>query len=319
MTSVIQPAGVAGPTGPHDVAVVGSINRDLGVGIDRMPSAGETVLGDDARWSAGGKGANQAVGCARLGLHVAMIGALGVDVIGDDLATTLADEGMDLRAVARVDAPTGLAVVFVDRSGESTIVVSPGANVHVTPSAVERSTETIRHARALVCQLEIPLASVIRAAEIAEGLVICNPAPGQPLPDALLANVDVLVPNRQELATLVGRDLSGGLRDLEEAARTLEGPGAVVVTLGSDGALVVEGNSSLHVPAVAVTVVDTTGAGDSFCAALTAGLLSGDDLPAAVRAAVRVAAITTTRFGALDALPSWKDVDAALTGAGPSG
>lgn len=299
-----------------DVVVVGSINHDLGIRLDRTPHRGETVLGDDARWTPGGKGANQAVGCARLGLDVAMVGAVGTDASGEELAAVLSSEGVATDDLARVEAPTGLAVVLVERSGESTIVVSPGANAQVSAPAVEAAARTVASARAVLCQLEIPIDAVQRAVELAEGLVVLNPAPGRALPEALLTEVDVLVPNRFELAELVGAEVPTTLEQVAATARGLRGPDAVVVTLGEQGALVIDGGCATHVPAVAVSAVDTTGAGDGFCAALVAGLLHGGDLLAATRDAVRIAAVTTLRRGALSSLPRRDEVEVALSEAG---
>lgn len=298
--------------GRFDVAVVGSINQDLGMRLDRSPSVGETVLGDDVRWSPGGKGANQAVGCAHLGLRTSMVGAVGDDVSGRRLRERMANEGVDIRHVSVLDAATGLAVVLVDRDGDSTIVVSPGANGRLAPSHVDEAERVIASARALLCQLEVPVATVARAAELASGLVVLNPAPGHVLPSTLLQMVDILVPNRHELASITGRGVPRTAADVTAAVRELDGPRAVVVTLGADGALVVEKGKPTHVPAVTVTPVDATGAGDSFCAGLVAGLLEGAALVDAVRDAVRVAAATTLRLGAMDALPRREEVGELL-------
>jgi ribokinase len=295
-----------------DVVVVGSINHDLGITLDRTPHPGETVLGDDAVWAAGGKGANQAVGCARLGLDVAIVGAVGRDPSGEGLAATLAAEGVATGHLARVDAPTGLAVVLVDRSGESTIVVSPGANSQVTPQAVDAAGAVVAGARAVLCQLEVPVEAVHRALALADGLAVLNPAPGRALPPELLAEVDVLVPNRFELAQLAGVEVPTTTEEVTAAVRALGGRRLTVVTLGADGALVVEDDRATMVPAVPVTPVDTTGAGDSFCAALVAGLLAGETLVGATEQAVRVAAVTTLRRGAIDALPRLDEIESAL-------
>ena len=295
-----------------DVAVVGSINQDLGIGLDRTPRAGETVFGDDVRRMPGGKGANQVVGAARLGLRAAMIGAVGTDSSGAQLRDRLEAEGVDVEHVSELDAPTGLAVVLIDRVGESTIVVSPGANGRLTGAHVDAAGRAVAGARAVLCQLEVPLEVVERAAQIATGLVVLNPAPGRPLSAQLLGAVDVLVPNRHELATITGRDVVETLEEVAAAARSLEGPNTVVVTLGSSGALVVENGDVSHVPEVTVSPVDTTGAGDSFCAGLVAGLLDGTPLLESVRFATRIAAATTLRPGAMDSLPRRDEIEELL-------
>jgi len=279
-----------------DVVVVGSINRDVVVRVPRHPRPGETVLGLGLSTWDGGKGANQAVAAARLGAQVAFVGRVGADEAGAMLLAGLAEEGIDTRWV-QVDgtAPSGMAMITVDPHGENAIVVTPGANDAVGPGDVERAGEALRTAPVVLLQLEIPLDAVVHAARLAHGTVVLNPAPAAPLPADLLAKVDVLVPNRGELEQLVGSADP-------EAARRL-GVAAVVVTLGGDGALVVTDDASTHVPAPVVEVVDTTGAGDAFCGALAAGLASGADLVAAVRRAVVVAAMSTTKPGARGGYP----------------
>jgi ribokinase len=293
-----------------DVAVVGSLNLDLVLPVPRTPSRGETVIAGTRRQVLGGKGANQAVGCARLGLNVAILGAVGDDEGGRELRARLGSEGVDTTRLHTLDVDTGLAVVIVEDGGESTIVVSPGANGALGPTQVEAAQDLLAGAGALLCQLEVPTDAIARACELAQGLVVVNPAPARQLPPALLGRVDVLVPNRFELATLAGDTTATTLTAIEDQARSLwraGGPDAVVVTLGSDGALVVADGHADHVPAVPAEVVDTTAAGDSFCAGLVRGLLHGRHLHAAVEEATVLAALTTSRHGAMDALPHRHD------------
>jgi ribokinase len=299
-------------TGTVDVVVVGSINQDLGIPLDRTPTAGETVLGDDVRWLPGGKGANQAVACARLGAGVHMVGAVGDDASSLALVERLRSEGVAIGDVRSIHGPTGLAVVMVDRRGESTIVVSPGANARVDTDTVEGAAAVLGSARAVLCQLEVPIAAIHRAIELATGVVVLNPAPGRPLPAALLERVDVLVPNRFELASLTGSVVPTSISEVAAAAARLDGPDAIVVTLGGDGALVRAAGAVTLVPAVPVTPVDTTGAGDAFCAALVVALLAGASPLEAAREAVRVAAAATLRTGAMDAMPTPDELDALL-------
>ena len=301
-------AVTAGP----DIVVVGSLNLDLVVGVARHPRPGETVLGEDVVRAPGGKGANQAVAAARLGRAVAMVGRLGQDADGAELRGALEAAGVDHELVRGLDGvPTGVALITVDPAGENVIVVSPGANGRLDAAGVDEAAGALRAAPVCLLQLEVPLDAVTRAAELARGVVVLNPAPARDLPRALVRAVDVLVPNRSELALLVGaeeepEDLAG----VAALARTIEGPRSVVVTLGAEGALLVTGAGEVHVPAVAVRPVDTTAAGDCFCGALGDALARGDDLEAAARWAVRAAAVATTRHGAQPSLPTRAEVEA---------
>jgi ribokinase len=295
------------------VAVVGSINVDVTVAVSRAPEGGQTLLGGDARRFGGGKGANQAVALARLGRPVHMVGAVGEDGEGDWLLARLASEGIDIGEVRRTDRASGQAFVFISPDGDSTIVVAPGANAAVTPE--QASSALVAHADAVLLQQEIPADAVAAAVAAAEGLVMLNPAPARAIDPAVLAGVDLLVPNRGELAELVGAS-SAGLTDEEQiatAARSLGVRGSVVVTLGAGGSLVVTESLVVPVPALEVDVVDATAAGDSFCAGLVDAMLNGADVVEATRFATRVASITVTREGAMDALPYRSQVAPAVT------
>jgi ribokinase len=284
------------------VAVVGSINLDLVVRVERHPAPGETVVGGDRSELPGGKGANQAVAAARLGAEVALVGRVGADEPGRRLRDGLAAEGVDVAHVREdPDAPSGMALIAVDPAGENTIVVSPGANARVDAGDVAAARELLAGAAVTLVQHEVSPGAVAAAIAAAGGTVVLNPAPAR----ALGANpVDVLVPNRGELATLVGRD-----GDPEQLARALDGPRAVVVTLGAQGALVVEGARAERIAAPPVTAVDTTGAGDAFCGALAQALADGAALVEAARWAVRAAAESVTRPGAQGGLPRRADVE----------
>jgi ribokinase len=294
------------------IVVVGSINLDLVVAVDRHPAPGETVIGGDVRELPGGKGANQAVAAARLGARVAMVGRVGGDGAGTRLRDGLAAEGVDVAHVREDrDAPTGRALIAVDAGGENTVVVSPGANGRVGGDDVEAARAMIADASVLLLQHEVPAEAVAAAIAAAGGTVVLNPAPAR----ALAAPVDVLVPNRGELEALVGR---GG--DPADLARSLHGARAVVVTLGAEGAVAVEGDMVQRVAAPVVEVVDTTGAGDAFCGALAAALAEGAAVVEAARWAVRAAAVSVTRVGAQGGLPRRSDVSAAVVrGAAPRG
>jgi ribokinase len=292
------------------VAVVGSLNMDIVVPVPRHPGPGETVLGGDHFSNPGGKGANQAVAAARLGRTTSMVGRVGRDDAGSELVGALRDSGVDASRVSPTeDAPTGIALITVDDRGENSIVVSPGANGRVTAEDVTEAGNVVSSAGVVLLQLEIPIEAVLAAARASTGTVILNPAPARPLPPSLLGGVDVLVPNRSELALLAG---AGALppdeeRAAEMAAR-IERPRAVVVTLGAEGALVVEGGRAERVPPVPVKALDTTAAGDAFCGALADALVRGEELIDAARWAVRAAAVACTRPGAQSSLPSREEV-----------
>jgi ribokinase len=286
------------------VTVVGSLNEDVLVGVARLPGRGETVIGRDARLAPGGKGANQAAAAGLLGPGVHMVGRVGQDPAGDRQVAALAGSRVDVGRVHRTPGvPTGSATIPVeDGTGENLIVVVPGANAALSPDDV--AVESVRRASVLLLQLEVPEDAVVAAARAATGTVVLTPAPAQPLPPELLERVDVLVPNEHELAALAG--VAVGERppaELVELARAVAS-GAVVVTLGARGALVVpaDGAPVLQAPPP-VTPVDTTGAGDCFCGALGQALALGSALADAVGYAVTAAALSTTGLGARAALP----------------
>ncbi len=301
-----------------EIVVVGSANLDLVVDVSRTPLAGETVLGGDLRRIPGGKGANQAVAAARLGRSVALVGRVGDDEGGEMLRAALDADGVDTtRLTTTIDVPNGVALIAVGANGENAIVVSPGANSRLSATDLEEARDLIRHASCVLLQLEVPVAAVAAALEMAEGTVILNPAPAPSdgLPDELLRRVDVLVPNQTELATLARYDGAVDPEIAAELARNLPAE-RVVVTLGADGALVV-GNDVVHVPAPVVRPVDTTAAGDSFCGALADALVGGQSLVEATEWAVRVGAATTLRSGAQPSLPTPAEVDRLLSGESP--
>ncbi|MCB2222871.1 MAG: ribokinase [Actinobacteria bacterium] len=293
-----------------DIVVVGSLNEDTTVRVAHLPHPGETVLGQGHFSDAGGKGANQAVAAARLGAAVAMIGMVGADAQGARLLAGLRAAGVDTAAVGKSpEAATGLALITVDEHGENMIVVSPGANAVLRPADVA-AAGLVEEAGITLLQLEIRADTVQEAAVRSRGTVILNPAPARHLDAALLAEVDVLIPNRTELAALAGAPEPGTIEEAAALAAAIRGPGAVVVTLGAEGALLVEGGRSLHVPAVPVAPVDPTGAGDAFCAGMADALVRGAAIDEAVRWAVRCGAAATTRWGAQAALPRRADVEA---------
>ncbi len=291
------------------LVVVGSTNLDIVVPVRHIPGPGETVVGDAHFRAPGGKGGNQAVACARLGARTSFVGCLGDDDAGATLRGSMEDAGVDTSHVeVLAGVPSGIALIVVDDAGENTVTVSPGANSELLPGKLPE--DLVASADVMLVQLEIPLETAVRAAELASGTVVLNPAPGRELPEALLRHVDVLVPNRSELAILAGAgEEPKDLETIAALARALPGSGRVVVTLGADGALVVDGDRSTHVHAHPVTAVDATGAGDAFCAALSVALAEGSELIAAARWAVVAAGLSVTARGAQPSLPVRAQVD----------
>jgi ribokinase len=283
------------------VLVVGSINTDLVVTLDRLPEPGETVTGGRFARHGGGKGANQAVAAARAGAPVRLVGAVGDDDLGAAALEELGAEGVDVGAVARIaGAPTGVALIAVDREGRNQIAVASGANARVDAALVAHALAAAPLAPADVVLLgfEVPDAAVLagaRAAADAGARAILNPAPARELPDGLPGAV-VLVPNGLEAAALTGET------EPHDAARALaKRTGApVLVTVGGDGALLADpgGGGPTALDAPQVEVVDTTGAGDVLCGVLAAGLAAGRDLEDAARRAVDAASASVRRAGA---------------------
>lgn len=290
-----------------DVMVVGSCNLDLVVEVEHHPRSGETVMGGELAQHPGGKGANQAVAAARLGARTGLVACVGQDDAGVVILDELRSAGVDTRGVkSAVAMPTGAALIAVDRAGENTIVVSPGANSSLEAEEVAVAVEQ-GAAAVLLVQLEIPQYAVEAAITSAGGIVVLNPAPARFLPTAVLEQVDVLVPNQHELAALTGRPPLRSIDEVVDAASRLPA-GSVVVTLGANGSVVVSGDGYLHAPASAVEPVDTTAAGDAFCGALAASLSKGRSLEESVRYANRVAGVAVTRRGAQPSLPTPSDL-----------
>jgi ribokinase len=313
------------------VLVVGSVNVDLVVAAPRLPAPGQTVTGGDLARYQGGKGGNQATAAARLGARVAVVGAVGDDEMGRQARSALASEGIDVAGLAVSSRATGVALIVVDPRGENLITVAPGANDEVHAVHVRTALAALAPGPddvVLVCR-EIPPDGVRAALEVgrdAGSTTILNPAPADGLDAATLALADILTPNETELALLGGLGSARG--NPETAARqvlagqpTDAGEGdahgrAVVVTLGAAGALIVRAaGAAVAVPAPAVEVVDTTGAGDTLNGALAAGLADGLDLAGAVRRAVAAAALSTTRPGARGGMPTRAELE-ALPGEG---
>jgi ribokinase len=287
-----------------EVVVVGSLNMDLVVSVPHLPAPGETVVGGDVQRHDGGKGGNQAVAAARLGRRTAMVGCVGNDDAGRALVARLEAEGVDVRGVRALDGvPSGTALIAVAPDAENDIVVSPGANARLRPEDVRGASAALQEAAVTLVQLEIPMEAVAAAAEIAGGTLILNPAPASRLSPDLLAGVDVLVPNRLELAAIAGTEIPRSIREVSDVVDLIHGIDRIVTTLGADGAFVADGAERTHVPAVSVDAVDSTAAGDAFCAAIADALARGHGLVRATRWATAAAAVSVTRAGAQDSLP----------------
>ena len=283
-----------------DVCVVGSANLDLVVTTARLPGPGETVSGTSYAEHAGGKGLNQAVAAARAGARCAFVAALGDDEAGDRLARVLSADDIDTTLVQRLPGtPTGRALITVDEHAENSIVVVPGANGSITPTAPAP-------ARVVIAQLEIPVNVVLDAfahAAAAGAVTILNPAPAHDVPDALLRNTRIVIPNQHERARLGGTDRLFAL-----------GVEVVITTMGGDGVEIVTPDGSRRVPPFPVDPVDTTGAGDAFCGAFASALARDVSLDEAVRFAAAAGALATTIEGAVPSLPRRAAVDRLLAG-----
>ena len=305
------------------VVVVGSINADLTLTVDRHPQPGETLTGSGGDHAPGGKGANQALAAALAGAPTALVGAVGDDA-NADVATGLLRQSVDLTAVTTVPGPTGLAVITVDGAGENTIIVLPGANAMVSAEAVRGHEALIAGAEVVICQCEIPAEAIAQAARITRGRFILNVAPATRLPREVLRRADPLVVNEHEARALlehldagnapsaaedtaedavthnpVADDGAARVDHAQVAARIRRhGIGAVVITLGAAGALVADDDGVTPVPSPSVQVVDTTGAGDAFVGVLGAHLAQGADLRFATAIACRAGALATIASGA---------------------
>jgi ribokinase len=299
-----------------NIAVIGSLNMDIAIEIERPPRQGETILGESVHFIPGGKGANQAVAAARLGANVAMIGAVGADAFGDELLSSLKKEGVDMRAVKQLEGcSTGIASIILSQ-GDNSIIVVQGANAHCSPEDIERNKSVIAQADIILVQLEIPLETVAAAVQTANSFgktVILNPAPARPLPSKLLDKVDFLTPNQSELALL-----SGYVQEnhLDEGMESLLSRGVrhVITTLGKDGvAYKTKGGKTVCFPAYQVPVVDTTGAGDAFNAGLAYSLATKHSVTEAIDFASKVAALAVSKLGAQAGMPKLDEVNSFCT------
>lgn len=295
------------------ITVVGSLNMDIIVSVQQMPREGETLQGDVIHYLPGGKGSNQAVGCAKLGANTHMIGAVGTDAFGDQILNDLQRYGIPIHSIARSqESPTGIATI-IHTPSDNCIVIVPGANGEVDGDYIDKYADLIRQSDVMLVQLEIPAPAVERALMIAKeaGVVsILNPAPAKKLSPEILKLATVLTPNETEFESLCGYTLEPSESNLHKAmlAWEIEHSHKLVITRGKHGVSFMENQQLRTIPAPIVTVKDTTGAGDCFNAALSYGLASLWPWEQAVTFAVKVASISVTRFGAQEGMPYMNEV-----------
>jgi ribokinase len=297
----------------QDIVVVGSANMDLVAKTASFPKPGETVFAGDFAMYPGGKGANQAVCCARLGGNVQFVGMMGADIFRDKLVASLRAAGVKLDHLMYNDEePTGTALILVDDAGENEIVVVSGSNMALRPDALGGLRDVISKAAVLLMQLEIPLETVIAAVEIASTdgtTVILNPAPAAKLPESLLRKIDFLTPNETEAELLTGIRVAD-IATAERAARYLRDMGVanVVITLGNRGCLWLSDGKSRIFPATRVRAIDTTAAGDAFNGALAYSLAKGETAEASFEFANTVAAYAVTKMGTQSSMPTLEEI-----------
>lgn len=299
-----------------EVVVVGSINMDLVFAVPQLPRPGETATGAQFSSCPGGKGANQAVAAARLGVNTALVGCVGDDACGRKMLALLEQEGVDCTRVTRVPQPTGCAGIFVDNRGENCIAVADGANARVSAQTIDRAEAVIAGAKVLLVQLEIPLEAVRAALQIARAagvITILDPAPARELDEDLLGLADYLTPNAGEASQLTGSHVHCW-NTAAAAARELRAKsgGTVLVTMGKYGAFFSSPAGEVRITAPRVAAVDSTAAGDAFNGALAVALARGVEPDRAADIAVVAGALAATRAGAQPSLPTREQLAKAV-------
>lgn len=306
------------------ITVVGSLNMDLFIETPHLPSPGETVMGRNFRRACGGKGANQAVAIAHMGVPCTMLGTVGVDAFGDELLANLRAAGVDVSAVARrSEIASGTALIVVDAQGQNQIVVAAGANELLTPDIVRQHAELFRRSRAVVTQLETPLEAVEAALCLARevgAVTVLNPAPFVAHCEALLPLCDWVIPNEPEATRLSDIEVTS-LETAREAATFIRKRSShlnILITLGNSGAWLDTPSFTGHVPAFAVEAVDTVGAGDTFIGAFVSRLVEGATPLEATRFGCAAAALAVTRRGAQAGISTRAEAETFLGSALPS-
>ncbi len=300
------------------IVVIGSSNTDMVIRTKNLPRPGETVLGGTFFMNAGGKGANQAVACARLGGAVTFVCKTGNDVFGHQAYQLFDDEGIDPSYVfSDPKNPSGVALILVDDNAENSIAVASGSNSNLVTADIDNSLDAIENSEIVLMQLEIPIKTIEYAAQIAKNLgkmVILNPAPAptEPLPLSILKNIDLITPNETEAELISGIPVVDETSAIAAAKRMAElGVKKIIITMGSKGAMLYEDGEAELIPSIRVKAVDTTAAGDCFNGALTIAISEGRSLKEAVLFANRAAAISVTRPGAQVSMPYRHEVDVA--------
>lgn len=297
-----------------DVVVVGSVNVDMVYSVAALPLPGETIHSLSANEFLGGKGSNQAVSAARLGSSVAFVGKVGNDSHGPSVRSQLEAESIDTAWLTTSNGPTGTAIVLVDQEAENSIVLSGAANMDISADDVDAARSVIEEAAVVVCQYEIPLGAVQRAAELTKGIFILNPAPAAEVPPELFDRVDIIVVNETEFEAVFNRTLPRELSEFSSfVSANVRDDLCVIVTLGAGGAMYCQGTSSGHVRPPAVDVVDTTGAGDTFVGAIAEAVSRETSLDDCVRWAVSASALSVTSLGAQSGMPTRVELDQFTT------
>ncbi len=292
------------------LSVLGSINVDHVMQVSAAPCGGQTIEAKHYQIVAGGKGANQAVAAAKLGADVAMIGCVGSDAIGEQMKRGLADVGINIDGITTIaDENTGLAMIYVEDSGENRIGIWPGANGALTEVVLAAHQGTIEASELLLLQLETPIQTLVTAAKVANSAgvkVVLNPAPAKALPEELLRHVDIITPNESEAELLTGIAINE-LSDAGLAANHLHsqfGIEMVLITLGKRGVWLSHKGEGVHIAGFTVDAVDTTAAGDTFNGGFVTALLEGKSALEAVRFGQSAAALSVTRMGAQSSIPT---------------
>lgn len=322
LRSVDKIRGLGGRDDPA-VVIVGSANADYTVTTPRLPLPGETVIGGDLEVLPGGKSANQAAACSRTGVTAALIGCVGTDSNATFLKHELTNAGVDVSHLLSVDGPSGATLIAVDANGQNSIVVSPGANAHLTSETVETQSSVIEHANYLGLCLEVPIDTVLTAARIARAhgvrtVINLSPFNGSRLGE-LADATDLLLVNEIECAQIIDSSYPtpdgdatgyGADSDWDQIAEQLRAIGfqQIIITLGGDGCILIDGTDITHIPAAECHVVDTTGCGDAFMGAMLAGLAAGSNLTDAACLAVSVAASAAEHAGAQRSYLDLKDI-----------
>lgn len=294
------------------VVVLGSINMDLVTLCEKAPRGGETLLGKAFYQIPGGKGANQAVALGKLGGNVSMLGKVGKDSMGEELLKSMKESNVNIDNIEKSDLFTGVAQITLEEHGENRIVVVPGANYDVDKKYIDDNLEIIKECDILVAQLEIPLETVKYAFSKAKEfgkLTILNPAPAVHLDEEIIKNSDYIIPNETELEVITGIDTKE-IEGVKKAAKSLleKGVTGLLVTLGSQGAMIIDRQEETLIPAHKVKAIDTTAAGDSFIGGFVRGISDEKSIDESIALGVKVAAIAVTRLGAQTSIPTMEEV-----------